>query len=114
MPPPDISFTGCKGFSGRFHSDADRLEVKGTPVPVLRGLAGWSSRGGGTASFGISSNGTLVYISGDSAELGGIPEDGSIVAMDFHGKIRTLSEEERRNWHAVDVRRSKCLPRLDS
>jgi serine/threonine-protein kinase len=41
--------------------DLDRLAVTGAPVPVVEGVV---TKGSGSASFSIASNGTLVYVQG--------------------------------------------------
>ena len=46
--------------------DAERLEVRGTAVPVIDGVA--SSTGDGSAQFDISQTGVLVYRSGNSGK----------------------------------------------
>ncbi len=45
--------------------DLDRLEVRGTPAPLLEDVAGNSGTAGG--QFDFSRNGTLVYLSGKSS-----------------------------------------------
>jgi serine/threonine-protein kinase len=45
--------------------DQDRLEVRGTPVPLLEDVAANQTNGGGQWDF--SRNGTLIYISGKSS-----------------------------------------------
>ncbi|MBI4887902.1 MAG: PD40 domain-containing protein, partial [Acidobacteria bacterium] len=47
--------------------DLDRLEVRGSPVPVLQQVVTTASVG--AANFAVGTNGTLAYVSG--AELGG-------------------------------------------
>jgi serine/threonine-protein kinase len=42
--------------------DLDRLEVRGTPAPLLEDVAGNAGPGGG--QFDVARNGTLVYLSG--------------------------------------------------
>ena len=44
--------------------DADRLETRGTPVPLLHDLASSSSVTTGGGQFSFSNTGTLVYLSG--------------------------------------------------
>src|SRR5205823_14937216 len=45
--------------------DLDRLEVRGTPTPLLEDVAGDSNTGSG--QFDFSRNGTFVYLSGKAA-----------------------------------------------
>jgi len=45
--------------------DADRLEVRGTPVPVLQQVVTTSTWG--AANFAVAANGTLTYVSGSAA-----------------------------------------------
>ena len=47
--------------------DASRLEIRGTPAPLLEDVAGASDTGGG--QLDLSQNGTLVYLSGKSQGL---------------------------------------------
>jgi serine/threonine-protein kinase len=42
--------------------DVDRLEVRGTPVPVLQQVV--TTPTGGAANFAVATNGTLAYVSG--------------------------------------------------
>jgi serine/threonine-protein kinase len=63
--------------------DVDRLEVRGTPTPLLEDVAGDSGMGGG--QFDFSRTGTFVYLSGRAA-MPGWP----IVWLDHSGKIRPL------------------------
>ena len=66
--------------------DADRLEVTGSPAPVLEGVA--SNTATGAAQFAVSEAGTLVYIPGTSA--GG---DLPIHWMDATGATTVLRAE---------------------
>jgi hypothetical protein len=50
--------------------DLDRLEVRGTPAPLLKDVAGNANAAGG--QYDASRNGTLVYFSGKSS-TGGWP-----------------------------------------
>ena len=62
--------------------DIDRLEVTGTPQPIMRGVA--TSPGSDSALFDVSSSGTLVFAS----EL---PDTrSSIVRLDAAGQMRPL------------------------
>jgi Tol biopolymer transport system component len=45
--------------------DLDRLEVRGTPAPLLQDVAGNAATGGG--QYDVARNGTLVYLSGKSS-----------------------------------------------
>ena len=62
--------------------DLDRLTTTGSAVPVLEGLA--SDPGSGGAQFAVSTNGTLVYLPGQS--ISGVP----IHWMDHNGKTTPL------------------------
>jgi serine/threonine-protein kinase len=63
--------------------DAGRLEMRGTPVPVLNDVAGFSTNGAGQLDF--SQTGTVVYLSGKAAG------DGSHLGwMDGAGKMQPL------------------------
>ena len=47
--------------------DLSRLEVRGTPVPLLEGVAGNDAVGAG--QFDVARNGTLIYLSGKSSAV---------------------------------------------
>jgi Tol biopolymer transport system component len=63
--------------------DLDRLEVRGTPVPLLEGVAGNATLGGG--QYEVARNGTLVYLSGKSATA-----SWPVAWMDAAGKTQPL------------------------
>jgi Tol biopolymer transport system component/predicted Ser/Thr protein kinase len=63
--------------------DLDRLEVRGTPVPVLEDVAGNAATGGG--QFDVARNGTLVYLSGKSSNA-----RWPVAWMDSTGKTKLL------------------------
>jgi Tol biopolymer transport system component len=66
--------------------DAKRLEVKGTPVPVIEGVQTGASNGDGV--FDVSSNGTLVFQPGT---FGATPRN--LVWMDRTGKTTNITPE---------------------
>ena len=66
--------------------DAKRLEVKGTPVPVIEGVQTGASNGDGV--FDVSNNGTLVFQPGT---FGAIPRN--LVWMDRTGKATNITPE---------------------
>ncbi len=66
--------------------NADRLEVTGTPVPVLEGVDGDPTSG--VVHYGIANNGTLVYIPG---EVAGGPR--FMAVFDTTGKSSQLAPE---------------------
>jgi Tol biopolymer transport system component len=68
----------------------DRLELTGQPVPALEGVN--SSTGTGGAQFAVSGNGTIVYLSGQTAG-----NDAPIVWMDQAGKSTQLRSTAA-NW----------------
>jgi serine/threonine-protein kinase len=70
--------------------DLDRLELAGTPVPVLEGVA--ANPGVGGAQFAVSGDGTLVYLPGQI-----ISEDSPIYWMDREGKTTPLRATPA-NW----------------
>ena len=53
--------------------DLDRLEVTGEAVPIVQGVRRVDAPGGntGAAFFGVSTNGTLVYVPGKSSAPAG-------------------------------------------
>ena len=63
--------------------DLDRLEVRGTPVPVLEDVAGNAATGGG--QYDVARNGTLVYLSGKSSTA-----SWPVAWMDSTGKTQPL------------------------
>jgi serine/threonine-protein kinase len=63
--------------------DADRLEVRGTPAPLVQDIAGDSGTGGGR--FDSSETGTLVYLGGS-----GTTQGWPIVWLDSLGKFQPL------------------------
>jgi eukaryotic-like serine/threonine-protein kinase len=68
--------------------DPKRLEVKGTPVPVIEGVMTGASDGG--AVFSVSNNGTLVFQPGTFAS-----HTRNLVWMDRTGKATNITEEVR-------------------
>ena len=66
--------------------DAKRLEIKGTPIPVIEGVKTGASNGDGV--FDVSNNGTLVYQPGT---FGAIPRN--LVWMDRTGKATNITPE---------------------
>ncbi len=67
--------------------DADRLEVTSNPVPVLEGV---NTKGSGAANFSLSSDGSLVYVSGEGA--GGTR---TLVWVDREGDEESLAADPR-------------------
>ncbi len=65
--------------------DLRRLEVTGSPVPVLEGVTFWPQNG--ISQFAISANGALAYLR--SAFL---QEDQKLVSVDRSGKTQTIRE----------------------
>ena len=63
--------------------DLDRMETVGQPVPVIEKVV--TSTGTGGAQFSFATNGTLVYIHGDS-----IGADGALYWMTADGKTSAL------------------------
>jgi eukaryotic-like serine/threonine-protein kinase len=68
--------------------DAQRLEVRGTPVPVLDGLMTGASAG--DADFGFSQNGTLLYVPGGLRR-----SEYALVWVDQKATVRPMSGRER-------------------
>ncbi|MDA2927349.1 protein kinase [Acidobacteria bacterium AH-259-G07] len=69
--------------------DLERLEVTGSPAPILQGV--WSDPYHGEAHFAFSQTGTLIYLPGG---LGG-PNQLSIVWVDRKGHEEPLAAELR-------------------
>jgi serine/threonine-protein kinase len=63
--------------------DLDRLEVRGTPVPLLENVAGNDAVGAG--QYDVARNGTLVYLSGKSSTL-----RFPVAWMESTGKVSSL------------------------
>jgi Tol biopolymer transport system component/predicted Ser/Thr protein kinase len=63
--------------------DLDRLEVRGTPAPLLEDVAGDPFTAGG--QFDVSRNGTFVYLGGKSSSA-----TGPLVWLDSTGKTEPL------------------------
>ena len=68
--------------------DAEKLEVRGNPVPVLEGV---STKAGGVANFDFSQDGTLVYVTG--GERGAVQATLAWVGRD--GREEALSAPAR-------------------
>ena len=71
--------------------DLDRLDITGSPFPVLEGVTIYP---GGASNFGVSHDGSLVYVPGDVAA----PES-TLVWVDRHGVARPLTEARRTYGH---------------
>ena len=67
--------------------DLDRLEVKGGPVPVVEGVRRSPGGGTGAAQYGISANGSLVYVPGSA---GSSSAQLDIVVADRNGGLTAL------------------------
>jgi Tol biopolymer transport system component/predicted Ser/Thr protein kinase len=63
--------------------DLDRLEIRGTPAPLLEDVAGNADGGGG--QYDVARNGTLVYLSGKSSAA-----SWPVAWMDSAGKTQPL------------------------
>ncbi|MGC1452664.1 MAG: protein kinase [Candidatus Sulfotelmatobacter sp.] len=68
--------------------DAKRLEVTGTPTPVIEGVMSWASNG--DADFAVSNNGTLVFQPGTFTSF-----QRNIVWMDRAGKATNITAEAK-------------------
>ena len=66
--------------------DPKRLEVTGTPVPVIEGVM--TGAANGDADFAVSHNGTLVFQPGT---LAAFPHN--LAWMDRNGKVTNITEE---------------------
>lgn len=65
--------------------DLSRLEVAGTPIPVVEGVP--LNPTGGIAHYSVSNNGTLLYLPG-----GAVKGDNNLVLIDRKGNIKTVSQ----------------------
>jgi len=68
--------------------DPKRLEIKGTPVPVIDGVMTGASNG--DAVYTVSNDGTLVFQSGTFS-----PQPRNLVWMDRNGKATNITDELR-------------------
>ncbi len=66
--------------------DPERLEVKGTPAPVIEGVMMGASNG--DAAFGVSRNGTLVFQPGTLTSF-----QRNLLWMDRSGKATPITQE---------------------
>src|SRR5579863_179558 len=66
--------------------DAERLEVKGTPIPVIEGVMTGASNG--DADFAVSNNGTLVFQPGTLTSF-----QRNLVWMDRSGKATNITPD---------------------
>jgi serine/threonine-protein kinase len=81
-------------FAARF--DPGKLEVKGTPVPIMSGLR--QERVATNATFGMTPGGTLAYVSG-----GNILRARQLVIVDRQGKVSEWSPERRGFEYGIEV-----------
>jgi dipeptidyl aminopeptidase/acylaminoacyl peptidase len=80
------------GFAGTLRAvafDVDRLEVRGTPVPVLQQIV--TTPVEGAANFGVAANGTLTYAFG---ALNNVPQRRTLVWVDRAGRSTPVYERE--------------------
>ncbi len=68
--------------------DLARLEVTGSPVPVVEGV--WQGAVGGVAQFAFSDLGSLVYVPGSNAEYG-----RTLVLVNRQGTVESLEAPPR-------------------
>jgi len=66
--------------------DLERLELTGSPVPILEGV--WTNLTFGTAHFALSREGTLAYVAS-------VAEERALVWVDRAGAVRPLTKEHR-------------------
>ncbi|MFY9559943.1 MAG: protein kinase [Terriglobales bacterium] len=66
--------------------DPERLELKGTPVPVIEGVM--SGAANGDAVFAVAPNGTLVFQPGSFTAF-----RRNLLWMDRNGKAKTITDE---------------------
>jgi len=77
--------------------DAKRLEVKGSPVAVIQGLvrAGNAAANTAAANYGVSDDGTLVYLTGGGSTFIGLPTLSRPVWVDRTGREESLPVPQR-------------------
>src|SRR5262249_8589755 len=68
--------------------DLSRLEVVGTPVPVVEGVPLMPT--GGVAAYSVSNTGTLLYMPED-----GFKGDANLVLFDRKGNMKPVSQSRR-------------------
>ena len=74
--------------------DAERLEVLGSPVPVLEGV---SHKATGAVDFSVADDGSLVYATSSQAR-----SQRSLVWIDRAGRTEALAAPSR-NWRDPDI-----------
>jgi len=76
--------------------DAERLEVKGPPVPIEEG--GWMNRGSGQANIGFSTNGVLIFAPSGPRSF----ENIALTWMDRQGHLSPLLDTLR-SYYSVKL-----------
>ena len=76
--------------------DLGRLEVTGTPAPVLEGVVTTAQ---GAADFAVAMNGSLVYVPGT---VGGVGQE-TVVSVDRQGRASPLPGVPLDSYHDVRV-----------
>ena len=94
---------GVEGHLWAVGFDVDRLETLGEPVPVQEGVL---TKGSGSADFGMSENGSLVYVSGERpgsrSQLVWIDREGQEEAIDtepgYYSAVRVSPDGAQLAW----------------
>ena len=84
-----VYYDGATGSLMAVPFDARRLQVNGSPVPVLDGVQSWV---GPFGSFGFSDSGTLAYVAG----TGPAATNNTLVWVDRKGAEQPLRAPPRR------------------
>jgi len=90
--------------------EPDRLEVVGTPVPVLEGV---QTRPSGASAFGIASNGTLAYV-GSTPAVERVPLRGARRFNGLERAVLSLDQHPKRFPVGARERRRRSLPETES
>ena len=72
--------------------ELDRLDIAGSPFPILENVAVYAQ--GGASDFGVSRDGSLVFVPGDRTD----PES-ILVWVDHHGAAQPITEARRAFGH---------------
>ncbi|UCC84254.1 MAG: PD40 domain-containing protein [Gemmatimonadota bacterium] len=83
VPTGHLLFARPDGSVAAVEFDPSRLEVTGSPVPVLEGV---QVRPDGAADYAVSKNGTLVYLSATGAS--------TLLMVDRLGRVETLTSRD--------------------
>jgi eukaryotic-like serine/threonine-protein kinase len=70
--------------------DLQRLELTGSPMPIVEGVSRATGSQTGAAHFSVSDTGSLVYIPGSVAAAAGLGETLQLALIDRSGRVEPL------------------------